>query len=717
MRYFSVGLLVAAVSPLVACGDDGTGETPGTTTTVTVTVPATPGSASDTPADTDNPSTDATTDEPTVGGNSNGNTDSGTTAGTAPTTGPSETTGPVTTDTTTDTPPDTTTTNNPSDVSASDTDMDTGSTTDEPPPPCTEADCVNMGEFCDSNTGTCQPGCNDDADCGGMTVCDTVNNTCIGCLVDANCGLGTVCQNSACVPGCTDQQPCAMGLACCTGQCFDLLTDLAHCGSCDACPALDNASSSCVMGVCQFEACDNNFNDCDGDLGNGCETDDQCLCTPNMAIPCYSGPDNTAGVGVCKKGTQTCNAQGTGYGDCIGEVLPSSDDICGNGLDDNCNNVVDDNPDADGDGFKKCEECCDTVGPACLNPNLVNPGAFEVGGNMVDDDCDGQVDNPLPSCDAGLASNSGTANDYAKAIDLCQFTVENPPQNMKKWGVISSNLQRANGDNSIAANSKSIRQNFGTGGIVPQQNTSMAVFSTGNAAAQNHNNPAYADFQGGVDTGLDVQAPADWLAANGGQFPNAPGCPGAGSATAFDSMMLKIRVRVPTNALSFNVQMHFFSAEWPEYVCTTFNDLFVTLVDAPGAMNPADKNIAIYTTPQNQKYPVGVNIAKAAAGLFTECQNGQIACLGNGGNYNNCTAGLGPLANTGFQIPEGGCGANTSTGGGTGWLKMAGNVVPGAVMEIRFVIWDTGDSAWDSLVLLDDWKWSVQASQPGVMPN
>jgi hypothetical protein len=38
-------------------------------------------------------------------------------------------------------------------------------------------------------------------------------------------------------------------------------------------------------------------------------------------------------------------------------------------------------------------------------------------------------------------------------------------------------------------------------------------------------------------------------------------------------------------------------------------------------------------------------------------------------------------------------------------------------MEIRFAIWDTGDSYWDSLVLLDDWVWSVQASQPGVQPN
>jgi hypothetical protein len=48
---------------------------------------------------------------------------------------------------------------------------------------------------------------------------------------------------------------------------------------------------------------------------------------------------------------------------------------------------------------------------------------------------------------------------------------------------------------------------------------------------------------------------------------------------------------------------------------------------------------------------------------------------------------------------------------------MAGNVVPGQTMEIRFVIWDTGDAIYDSLVLLDDWVWSVQASQPGVTPN
>jgi hypothetical protein len=41
------------------------------------------------------------------------------------------------------------------------------------------------------------------------------------------------------------------------------------------------------------------------------------------------------GVGVCKAGTQTCNAQGTGYGACTGEVLPSLYD-CATRVDESC---------------------------------------------------------------------------------------------------------------------------------------------------------------------------------------------------------------------------------------------------------------------------------------------------------------------------------------------------------------------------------------------
>ena len=48
---------------------------------------------------------------------------------------------------------------------------------------------------------------------------------------------------------------------------------------------------------------------------------------------------------------------------------------------------------------------------------------------------------------------------------------------------------------------------------------------------------------------------------------------------------------------------------------------------------------------------------------------------------------------------------------------MSGNVKPGETMEIRFVLWDTGDPWYDSLVLLDNFEWSLQASEPGVKPG
>ena len=38
---------------------------------------------------------------------------------------------------------------------------------------------------------------------------------------------------------------------------------------------------------------------------------------------------------------------------------------------------------------------------------------------------------------------------------------------------------------------------------------------------------------------------------------------------------------------------------------------------------------------------------------------------------------------------------------------------PGETIELRFVTWDTGDGWYDSVVLLDNFTWSVSASTPG----
>ena len=66
-----------------------------------------------------------------------------------------------------------------------------------------------------------------------------------------------------------------------------------------------------------------------------------------------------------------------------------------------------------------------------------------------------------------------------------------------------------------------------------------------------------------------------------------------------------------------------------------------------------------------------------------------------------------------FPGDPGYCGANNLSGGGTDWLTTSGNVKPGETMELRFVTWDTGDSYYESTVLLDNFQWSLQPSTPG----
>jgi hypothetical protein len=77
---------------------------------------------------------------------------------------------------------------------------------------------------------------------------------------------------------------------------------------------------------------------CGDGLDQDCDDtpDDGCACTPNTSAPCYTGPAMNENVGLCVDGMQTCNAQGTSYGACTGDVLPAPED-CATAADENCN--------------------------------------------------------------------------------------------------------------------------------------------------------------------------------------------------------------------------------------------------------------------------------------------------------------------------------------------------------------------------------------------
>ncbi|MCU0657016.1 MAG: choice-of-anchor L domain-containing protein [Polyangiaceae bacterium] len=600
---------------------------------------------------------------------------------------------------------------------------------DDPSCVCTPGQQVSCydGPFGTAGVGLCKVGtktCN--ASGTGYGACEgqilPAAETCAaGALNDEDCD-GQVNEGGAgctCVPG--SFQPCydnglnSPQLQAPNGICA---TGLSECNADGIGYGICQGQNLPQVEICDAAGIDE---DCDGQVnegGAGCE------CVPGASEACWTGPGNAVfgGTSVCKKGSRTCQASGK-WGSCVGQVLPGVEPIgvCTANIDEDCdgNAPGPGGQDLDGDGWTACGgDCCETK-EQCSDPKLVNPGAFDVGGNNLDDDCDGTKDNAVASCDGGLASNSNNALDYARAMDLCQTTTENDP--LKKWGVISAQLTLANGAGVPNVNSRAIRPGFGTQ-VAPKKGNNLAVLSTGGAADLNDVNPGYLDFQTGAIMGTSSGFPADWLAANGGQLPNAPGCPGlAAGATANDPVMLRLRIRVPTNAQSFSFNSFFYSSEFPEWVCTPYNDFFVALLDSSFSgqpANPADKNLAFYDPPPAGApfFPVGVNLARLNNGLFQVCLNGQIGCAGsNPTNISTCTQGTGQLAGTGMDILEGGCGANNTTGGGTGYLTSSGNVRPGEIIEMRFAVWDTGDSIYDSLVLLDNWTWSLNASQPGTV--
>ncbi len=113
-----------------------------------------------------------------------------------------------------------------------------------------------------------------------------------------------------------------------------------------------------------------------------------------------------------------------------------------------------------------------------------------------------------------------------------------------------------------------------------------------------------------------------------------------------------------------------------------------------------------------QKWPVAINIAKAT-NVFSVCDTAStITPCATTGNVSNtsCQLGVTNLAGTGFEKPTNG---TCIIGGGTYWLTTAGNIVPGDILQIRLVIWDVGDTAYDSTALIDGFQWLSNATLPG----
>ena len=273
-----------------------------------------------------------------------------------------------------------------------------------------------LTRLCGASIGVCSPGtqrclAGDWGTCeggnpGGAEACNGADDDCNGAVDDGltePCGSGV----GACVEGTRTCNDGTFG-ACtgavgptaetcngidddCDGQVDNGLTR--PCGSdVGLCVSGTETCSNGSWGACagetppSTEICDGtNDEDCDGAVDNGC------LCTANTMRPCGTN------VGACSEGTQTCDSNGS-WGPCVGGTGPSPE-VC-DGVDNDCNNQTDEGCNCVNGQIRNCgtdvgecefgTETCDLQGVwgLCTGGQGPTPEVC----NMLDDDCDTQVD-------------------------------------------------------------------------------------------------------------------------------------------------------------------------------------------------------------------------------------------------------------------------------------------------------------------------------------
>jgi hypothetical protein len=198
-----------------------------------------------------------------------------------------------------------------------------------PAPTCVNAqsdvtNCGACGNVCSlaNANATCVAGACRIATCvGGFVNCDgDMTNGCEANLNSAaHCGrcgnacpVGTVCANGAC------SSSCPSGQTICGTACATLASDLNNCGACgNACPIRANATSACVAGTCQ-QLCNTGFANCDGDWSNGCEVN--LASNSNHCGSCGNACTLANANGVCIAGSCRVASCIGGFDNCDGNV-------------------------------------------------------------------------------------------------------------------------------------------------------------------------------------------------------------------------------------------------------------------------------------------------------------------------------------------------------------------------------------------------------------
>lgn len=340
--------------------------------------------------------------------------------------------------------------------------------------------------------------------------------------------------------------------------------------------------------------------------------------------------------------------------------------------------------DDDLDGFTNLEGDCDDCDP------LSNPQGVELPteGNdtPADENCDGNIDEGPTACDAGLTLTTNSAFDAATALDLCKIS-----SGVGDWGLADARWTRADGTllSADAGLQAGLSSQFGIN-INPQLGVRMLVLSTGNARDVNDPDPC-------LMTGCGPETSGTVLS----NFPQSVGACETGTVIN-DDIALEIDLRAPSNVAGMRFEHAFASFEFPEWVCTPFNDQFLALVTPPVQGN-INGNVVfdLSGTPPSSFFEVFDHCDPNTASFYaTQCMAG---CPAAPSPY--CPQGSAFFDGTGFNE----WGAEHA--GGTGWLETIVPVLPGSEFTVRFTIFDVGDFNFDSTVWIDAVGW-VRSANP-----
>lgn len=389
--------------------------------------------------------------------------------------------------------------------------------------------------------------------------------------------------------------------------------------------------------------------DLDGDgyaMDEGDCDDDSRTIYPGAPDPCDGVDNNCDGTP-----DEMYDADQDGFATCAGDCRdndatsnPAKSEII-DGLDNDCDGIADNHTqqyDDDGDGYSEDQGDCNDDPQA--DGQLIGPEAIEVNENAdgdpeeIDNDCDGMVDEGEPPCPSNLPRD--TPLGFAAAIDVCNEVQD------ARWS-------------SGSPTSRKIMRRFGNN-YAPHAGSSMISLSTGVAGDTTQLDP-------GTRFPITVSHPDPQPAT---------GCSSADPSRVNDYSELELVLDVPANANSFSFDFNFMSVEFPEFVCSDFDDTFLAMLESEAFTG-------------NVSFDSMGNRMSINVGFFDKCRTSlDPACTGDE-----------ELIGTGYQGAQ---------GGGTGWLTTTAPVVPGEKIYLTFMIFDEGDHILDSSVLIDNFRWHIE---------